>query len=338
MEILENKSWIAAHREPLQKYADYKFVIESANKSIKIITDNLNNPEKLKDSPKAGIMRGAKRRAEAGLESIIYGYSAGHPIVELSNLFPEVVNFWLASMEPQIQFESSTDNDGHRVPHLDLYGSQYWEALQLICFAILLGHSDKLAKIADLLIHENDDQDSLLEDLVAPYLLGRPVATVYTRQLPYRKTRKIFQADPEEQPTLMSQYLKEWYLASRREPFHDRHKSSFFPGYWSLEAGAMTFILGIDDSSYRDMPFYPKDLVDYARSVGSPPGRPQPDNSAISRKTAGELCPKSGWWFTPAKANSRRYIQQGIAFPAIEGSDYGSTFWQWSPDQSAPTL
>lgn len=56
------------------------------------------------------------------------------------------------------------------------------------------------------------------------------------------------------------------------------------------------------------------------------------------RKAAGELCPKSGWWFTPAKANSRRYIQQGIAFPAIEGSDYGSTFWQWSPDQSAPTL
>ncbi len=64
------------------------------------------------------------------------------------------------------------------------------------------------------------------------------------------------------------------------------------------------------------------------------PASPEP----VLRKAAGELCPKSGWWFTPAKANSRRYIQQGTAFSAIEGSDYGTTFWQWSPDQSAPAL
>ena len=33
----------------------------------------------------------------------------------------------------------------------------------------------------------------------------------------------------------------------------------------SLEAAAVTVILRIDDSSYRDKPYYPKDLVDYAR-------------------------------------------------------------------------
>ncbi|SEL09659.1 hypothetical protein SAMN05216604_1711, partial [Pseudomonas agarici] len=31
-------------------------------------------------------------------------------------------------------------------------------------------------------------------------------------------------------------------------------------------------------------------------------------------------------------------FQQGATFPEIEGSDYGLTFWQWSPDQSNPTL
>lgn len=65
--------------------------------------------------------------------------------------------------------------------------------------------------------------------------------------------------------------------------------------------------------------------------------QPAPPEPAL-RKAAGELCPRSGWWFTPAKTNSRRYIQQGTPFPAIEDSNYGTTFWQWSPDQSAPKL
>ena len=58
----------------------------------------------------------------------------------------------------------------------------------------------------------------------------------------------------------------------------------------------------------------------------------------VLRKAAGELCPQSGWWFTPAQVNSRRYFQQGTPFPAIGDSNFGTTFWQWSPDQSNPRL
>lgn len=52
---------------------------------------------------------------------------------------------------------------------------------------------------------------------------------------------------------------------------------------------------------------------------------------------AGQPCPEAGWWFTPAKTGSRRYFRQGEVMPAL-GGDYGKTFWQWSPDQSAPRL
>ncbi len=58
----------------------------------------------------------------------------------------------------------------------------------------------------------------------------------------------------------------------------------------------------------------------------------------VLRKAAGELCPQSGWWFTPAQVNSRRYFQQGTPFPTIGDSNFGTTFWQWSPDQSNPRL
>lgn len=56
------------------------------------------------------------------------------------------------------------------------------------------------------------------------------------------------------------------------------------------------------------------------------------------RVAADQPCPQAGWWFTPAKQGSRRYFKQGEVFPAIEGSAYGDTFWQWDTDQSDPKL
>ena len=53
----------------------------------------------------------------------------------------------------------------------------------------------------------------------------------------------------------------------------------------------------------------------------------------------GKPCPRTGWWFTPAEKNGpRRHFKHGDTFPVIEGSSYGDTFWQWSPDQSDPRL
>ncbi len=53
---------------------------------------------------------------------------------------------------------------------------------------------------------------------------------------------------------------------------------------------------------------------------------------------AGQPCPETGWWHTPAKAGSRRYFKQGTVMPEMKGSDYGATYWQWSHDQEMPNL
>lgn len=67
-------------------------------------------------------------------------------------------------------------------------------------------------------------------------------------------------------------------------------------------------------------------------------GAASPGDPSISRVEAGKPASRSGWWFTPAKQGSRRYFKQGDVLPEIEGSTYGATFWQWSPDQSDPKL
>jgi len=77
-----------------------------------------------------------------------------------------------------------------------------------------------------------------------------------------------------------------------------------------------------------------------ADSGGDVPGEEASTNAGERHRPnvpAGQPCPEAGWWFTPAKPDGRRYFKQGDVMPLV-GGDYGNTFWQWSPEQSAPTL
>ncbi|AXV79139.1 MULTISPECIES: hypothetical protein [Ralstonia solanacearum species complex] len=64
---------------------------------------------------------------------------------------------------------------------------------------------------------------------------------------------------------------------------------------------------------------------------------PQSRHRPSGRAPGGDACPRTGWWFTPAAANSRRHFQQGDVMPIVT-SDYGSAIWQWDADQGEPKL
>lgn len=46
------------------------------------------------------------------------------------------------------------------------------------------------------------------------------------------------------------------------------------------------------------------------------------------RVEGGKHCPRTGFYLTPAKSNSRRHFNQGDTMPSW-GGDYGVTIWQW---------
>lgn len=52
------------------------------------------------------------------------------------------------------------------------------------------------------------------------------------------------------------------------------------------------------------------------------------------RCEANQPCPKAGYWWTPAKENSRAYFKQGDLMPDFPNSTYGVTIWQWDANQS----
>lgn len=51
------------------------------------------------------------------------------------------------------------------------------------------------------------------------------------------------------------------------------------------------------------------------------------------RVLAGEACPASGFYYTPAHIASRRQFRQGEIMPSYDASGYGITIWQWDADQ-----
>lgn len=48
----------------------------------------------------------------------------------------------------------------------------------------------------------------------------------------------------------------------------------------------------------------------------------------LLRVVAGQLCPQTGFYFTPALPDSRRRFTEGETMPSVD-STYGQTIWQW---------
>jgi len=328
----------ANRREPYLDAAMYVDLLSDDLPGIRKVTSKV--PAQIEPGVDA-LFTATEQRLWDTMNWLCLQYSVGAPVEQIREVWPYAMRW----AEEYAMFHEAHHLDPHNqggiVPHAALRTEDYWVvALRLLCFGMLTGHASELPRVMRFLDYGNElmgVRDGLIERLVAPWLPGRePAPDTCTRHLPYRKLFKVFAATPDKRPALMAKYLSEWYEASRREPYFDQHLGSgvnFF-GYWSWEAAATTWVLGMDDSSYRDMPFYPRDMADFARQftvpglVGQAPGT----GYTGLRCEASQPCPREGYWFTPAKADSRQKFKQGQVMPTV-GGDYGTTIWQWDETQ-----
>ena len=338
---LDETAFRSQRRTVLLDYAHYAEFIDDTEETFDIVTERLANTDVLKTLEPNRPMVASRRRAWDAVQYIHVQYSGGLPLEPLRDFYPTAIDYW----EEYAHYDAEYDRTApYVVAHLALAGDEYWDAIRMTSWAILLGHSDLLGRLAAIWDYGDQPLDGLLERLVAPYVPGRaPPPNECTRHLPYFKLLKVFDAAPDDRPAMMARYMNDWYHASRREPYHGGHEKGRehgFYGYWSFEAAAVSIVLDIDDSSYRDHEFYPRDMADFARSLANASGGRTGKVGSGKRRPnvpANQPCPEAGWWFTPAEPDSRRYFKQGETMPSV-GGDYGQTFWQWSPDQSMPAL
>ncbi|MCG7540362.1 DUF1911 domain-containing protein [Pseudoalteromonas sp. CO348] len=107
----------------------------------------------------------------------------------------------------------------------------------------------------------NQGQDALLDKLAVE--LGdtnREVATDTLFKKRFGKLYNVVEGSPEQRPSLVKAYLDAWYKAEGNPDYHLMDNDAYI-GYWCWGAALVVKLFNIDDSSFIDHPYYPKDLV-----------------------------------------------------------------------------
>lgn len=260
-------------------------------------------------------------------------FTAGESLTELANSLDDLIT----SAERWVAACDDMPNDEYSPPFVmnDMIDT-YVDYLNLLCAAILLRREELIPRIHAL--NEGTDFDGIdavLEELLKFFLPDRPELDEWLWDKPYRKLLDAIDSDtPEEMAASMKLYVKSWYKDMKGVAhFWGKHEHivpeyTAYLGYWAMCAAAFTYLYEIDDTSYRNDTVYPKDLVDYARSIPRWEGQPG-DATRPLRVAGGEICPKSGQWFTPARADSQAHFNTGELMPGFPDAPYGLTIWQW---------
>lgn len=284
------------------------------------------NPSASGRNAQEGWLLAKEALAFDGFNYFLLNYTAGHPILALRDELEAVIQ--------AIEIYAAALRDWHgdeRYPPFMLDELDHYEQLmQLIGLCYLLHRQDLLPRLAALQDGWFAGEDVLYEDFLYFGLAGsRYDSETLTHTKAYTDLVDALYADmdgKEKAQSHLLQYIKRWYKTSMKGlPWHDAHlepNQAGYYGYWSFEAGAVAFLQDLDDSALPEFPYYPKDLVDWARSY-------QPDNpqNRLGRCEANQPCPQAGNWWTPAKPDARRAFTQGEVMPDYPDSSYGATIW-----------
>lgn len=148
----------------------------------------------------------------------------------------------------------------------EVWESEYYNKnLQMISLAVLFEVNKESAKKIKEMLKKTNINDWLFDFLLDSLDEQK---TGENKELLFPEAFSTLQevVFAKNKVELLKQYLeKEWY--NEDCGCYEAHKSkeNIYYGYWSFEAGAIAKILNLDDSSLKNVPYYPYDLVHYKK-------------------------------------------------------------------------
>lgn len=325
---------MSTHRGNFEARKRERFLDEASFDWNKEYTENEELPlyeAQISDASNQGIDRATFKRyvASSQLSHTILLYSGGS---DLASLRANV----LATIQA---FDNFLSDDYADLVYVDLAIQDYYvEALWLLSLTKMLGYDQEIERVVGfyLLDETNIGADELFEAVRAKLGLPSAEAEGLIHEDPYQHLLDAIKAEPDARPEHMQLFLQHWYKGMKecgwwgshvRRPGTTVLDTGFF-GYWAFEAGLVTYLWDIDDSSYRDMQHYPKDLVDYARAHFplNTPKRPP-----TLRALPGVPCPQSGTWLVAHTPSTARHFNKGDVMPELNLPN-GETIWTLSAD------
>lgn len=202
------------------------------------------------------------------LRTILEKYSAEYLVQELNNDLIKAIDLTYESWVDNAWKIKTGNPTGSII--LDQYTlSAYDQMVWMLSLGYLLDISNNdFQKLVDVIDRDNV-RDFLFEFIIRAKIKNRkPIIEesyqefFYIPQIFEKLRQTITETDKAE--TLVKEFItKEWYSGHKDCGWYDSHKNSnnTYFGYWSFETAAVVKIMGLDDSSFRDCQYYPKDLV-----------------------------------------------------------------------------
>ena len=162
----------------------------------------------------------------------------------------------------------------HQGKKINQYGlSGYDEMLWMLSLGYLLNIGEVDFKKLVEVIDRDGVKDYLFEFIIRAKIEDRePIVEESYQEFfgvpqTFEKIRQaITETDKLKAEKLVKEFItKDWYKKHKDAGWYNSHKSKHdtYFGYWSFETAAVVKIMGLDDSSFIDCQYYPKDLVHY---------------------------------------------------------------------------
>lgn len=206
------------------------------------------------------------------LRIILSKYSVGDSI---GSFKPELLDAIDMTYESWDGFWKIDIRKGKKTIILNQYNhTGYDEILWMLSLGYLLNIPDEyIKKIVDV-IDRDEVKDFLLEFIIRAKQPERSMIQEESYQrffgVPdsFNSLRQaITETDKTKAEGLVKEFVtKEWYKWHKKWGWcHSKNAilsgGYAYDGYWSWETAAVVKIMGLDDSSFRDCPYYPKDMI-----------------------------------------------------------------------------
>ncbi|MDB5087089.1 MAG: hypothetical protein JWR09_1083 [Mucilaginibacter sp.] len=217
-------------------------------------------------------------------------YSLGEAVPDLVSPAKEMIANYTKSWYPDADY-----SDGGDIP--------YTGFLTIVSIGVLLDAKEELTTLQKL-VKEVGYKDYLI-DFLFKYIDKNTAVNdelLWPDDRACQKLKEITLSAKPETPKLIGEYLaNDFYTKENFEDEYNSHKrnDNVYDGYWSFEAAALVKIMDVDDSSFKDNPYYPYDMAHFEGANNTVPETIfDPNNgSSGNEKTQPEPDqPRKKWW------------------------------------------
>jgi len=188
------------------------------------------------------------------LRKVFCMYSLGESIEDIRVVYIEAIESYY---------------DAYQVGGIDYRNSfSDWDfpsVLAMLCLGILYDiEGEPLEKLLEV-TRSIPSKYKIINYFLSYFIEVKQIATPDKLEPAFKNFNKMIDMSNEEilSKKHMDKYLKTWLKHHLRGFLTNTHNdfTDIYVGYWSFESAAFVKMRGLDDSSFRDSPYYPKDLL-----------------------------------------------------------------------------